>query len=182
MKVKEIIIAAAKLLGLEQEAAAYFNGGGADNEDMQLLLDCFNEIENELALDYFPLVTEEKKSSVSGQFGYSDFNNVVSRVLRVTDEYGNAIPFKLYARYMTTQPGGVVIVYTYSPKSKGFYDDSDFVTGVSERLFAYGIAAAYTMVKGLYEECAIWDKKYKDAIAYAGRTMRSKQIKGRVWV
>lgn len=182
MKVKYTIVAAAKLLGIEQEIVAYFNGQSSACENADVLLDCFNEIENELALDYFPLIAEESKSSDNGQFGYSDFENSVVRVLRVTDERGEEIPFKLYARYMTTQPGKVVVTYTYSPKVKSITGESDFLMGVSERLFAYGIAAAYATVKGLYEESAVWDKKYKDAIAYAGRAMRSKRLKGRVWV
>ena len=182
MKVKDIIIAAAKLLGIEQEVLAYCNGESTECENAEVLLDCFNEVENELALDYFPLVAEEVKTSGNGQFGYSAFENSVVRVLKVADERGELIPFKVYARYMATQPGKVVVTYTYSPKVKGLEEESEQALGVSERLFSYGVAAAFATVKGLYEEGAVWDKKYKDAIACAGRAIRSKRLRGRVWV
>jgi hypothetical protein len=182
MKVKEIMIAAAKLLGIEQEITAYCNGQSEACEDAEILLDCFQEIESEIALDYLPLIVEEEKSSVNGQYGYSTFENQVVRIIRVSDEWGNSLPFKLYARYMTTQPGKIKVTYTYSPKKKGLTDSSDFTIGVSERVFAYGIAAAYSIVKGLYEEGEVWDKKYKNSLSAAVREMRSKTMKGRVWV
>lgn len=182
MKVKEIILAAAKLLGMEQEILAYSNGEGLESENADMLLDCFNRVENELALDYFPLVAEEEKTSENGQYGYSAFENNVVRVLRVMDEWGQSIAFKLYARYLTTQQGKVKIAYTYSPKIKAWTDDAEQALGVSQRLFAYGVAAEFSLLKGLYEEGAVWEKKYKDAIAYAGRAMRVKRMKGRVWV
>lgn len=40
----------------------------------------------------------------------------------------------------------------------------------SPRLFAYGIAAEYCLACGLFEEAAVWDKKYKDALTAAYRS------------
>ena len=48
MKIKEIMIAAAKLLGIEQEITAYCNGESEICENAQILLDCFQEIEREM--------------------------------------------------------------------------------------------------------------------------------------
>lgn len=182
MKVKDIMVAAAKLLGIEQEIASYCNGESLECESAVTLLDCVYEVENEVALDYMPLVAKEQKRSDDGQYGYSAFDNQVARILCVTDEWGNSAPFTLYACYMTTQPGKVVITYTYSPKKKGMEEECEVAVGASERLLTYGVAAAYALLKGLYEEASVWDKKYKDAIAAAMRQAHAKRIKGRTWV
>ena len=182
MKVKDIIIAAATAIGVENEVLTYLNGGTTDSKNVDVLLECFNRVENELALDYLPLIVEEEMTSVSGCIAYSDFAKSVVRVLKVEDEGGNSVPFRLYASYLKTQPGKLKVVYTYTPEEKKLAEATDFTLFVSERLFVYGIAHEYCLAAGLYEEARIWDKKYKDAVAVTQRESGGKRIKGRVWV
>ena len=103
------------------------------------------------------------------------------RIIRVTDEYGNSVPFKLFPQYLRTQPGRVNVSYTYTPREKNAEEESDFVLSVSPRLFAYGIASEYSLAAGLFEEAAVWDKKYKDALAAAYRSKPSRIIRSRRW-
>ncbi len=182
MKVKDIVLAAAKAIGAEKEVELYLSGGATQSKCVDVLLECFNRVENELALDYLPLIVEEKMSSVSGCIAYNDFGRSVVRVIKVEDEWGNSLPFRLYANYLKTEAGKVNVSYTYTPEEKQIEEETDFTLFVSERLFVYGIAHEYCLASGLYEDAAIWDKKYKDAVAAAQRESGGKRIKGRVWV
>lgn len=182
MKVKDIILTAANELGIGTEMAAYYSGSAtAGEEDAHLLLHCFNLVENELALDYLPLYAEDTLETTSGQLYYSLLKNTPVRILSVENEQGKSIRFDLYTEHLKTEPGTVKVRYTYTPKKKMISDSSDFTLLASERLIAYGIAAEYTLAMGRFEESAIWDKKYKEAINAAYALRPTKKMRSRRW-
>ncbi len=183
MKVKECILSAATQLGIGDDIEEYFSGASTLGEaDALCLLRCFNLVENELALDYLPLFCEDTLESGTGAVFFSELSQAAVRIVKVMDERGEELPFTLFPEYLKTQAGKLVIRYTYTPKEKGFEDESSFVLYASVRLFAYGIAAEYALANGLFEEAAVWDKKYKDAIAAAYRSRKAKKIQSRRWV
>ena len=182
MTVKEVLLTAAFELGMADEVQAYLDGSSEAGEaDTENLLRCFNLVENELALDYLPLYREEDISTETGVVFFSDLSRAAVRVVRVTDAWGNETSFKLYPEYLKTQPGNLKVGYTYTPKEKTLDGESDFTRFVSPRLFAYGIAAEYSLASGMFEEAAVWDKKYKEAIAAAYRAKPKGNIKARRW-
>ena len=182
MKVKEIILTAANELGMGAEIAAYFNGAAPEyQEQANLFLQCFNLVENELALDYLPLYAEDEIETTTGTVKYTILRNDAVRILCVENEWGESIKFDLFADYLKTQPGLVKIRYTYTPQKKTISEDSDFTLLASERLLAYGIAAEYTLATGRFEESAVWDKKYKAAINAAYELRPAKKIRSRRW-
>ncbi len=182
MTVKETILLAAGELGVEERVRDYLDGKGETGKrETEVLLRCFNLVENEVALDYLPLYCEDEVDSETGFIAYSELTRPAVRVLGVADMWGNSAPFKLFPQYLKTQPGRVKIVYTYTPAEKTAEENSDFVLQASPRLFAYGIAAEYCLAAGLYEEAAVWDKKYKDALTAAYRNRTSKVMRSRRW-
>ena len=183
MKVKDIVLLAATQLGIADEVQAYLDGEEENGErNAALLLTCFNVVENELALDYLPLYAEEKINTETGKIVYSDLVHSAVRIVKVTDEKGESIPYKLYAEYLQTQAGKVTVRYTYTPESKETDGESDFASPVSERLLAYGIAAEYSLSMGLLSEAAVWDKKYKESIEAIRSLQSGKRMKSRRWV
>ena len=183
MTVKEIIIAAAAELGFGDEVRAYIDGTADEGKTKtENLLRCFNLVENEVALDYLPLYAEEELETETGAVEYETLERPVVQVLAVEDEWGNSVKFKLFPKYLKTQAGKIKLRYTYMPAEKGLDEDSDFTLQASVRLFSYGVAAEYALANGLFEEAAVWDKKYKDAIAAAYRLRSAKKIRSRRWV
>ena len=177
MTVKEVIITAASLLELEEKVSAFIGGDetvGA--EETAALLKCFNLVENEVALDYFPLIAEETVRTDTGRVAYKDLSKAAVRILGVKDESGSSVA------YLTAQPGVLTIGYTYTPEKKTLDGESDFQLIVSERLLAYGVAAEYCFSTGYYEEGEAWSKKYKDALAAAYRSSPAKSLRSRRWV
>ena len=184
MLVKECMELAAVKLGLEDTLQTYFEklGTEEDNKKAELLLTCFNIVENELALDYFPLLAEDTLVSSGGVIEFSALIKPAVRITKVTDEWGNSVPFQLFPSYLKTQPGKVCVTYTYAPEKKTSSGASDFSSSISARLIAYGMAAEYTMATGLFEDAAVWDKKYKESIRAAYRLQKCERIRSRRWV
>ena len=182
MTVKEILLAAATELNVLDEVEGYLSGTSTEGEaQANALLRCFNLVENEVALDYLPLLAEDEMETETGTIYYAKLSREAARVVGVWDEWGNAVPFTLFPDYLKTQPNKVRVRYTYLPREKTFKDKSDFTLQASVRLFAYGVAAEYALASGLFEEAAVWDQKYKDAIKAAYCAKPSRRLRSRRW-
>ena len=184
VSVKAVVRATAQMLGIADEVEAYLN-----NEETQegkrcteLLLKCFNHVENELALDYLPLLAEDEVVASTGIVKYAELVYPAVRVFCVEDGEGNSLKYKLFPDCLETHPGKVKVVYSYSPTEKSLDMESDYQTAASERLFLYGMAAEYCLAEGELESAGIWDKKYKEAIAAAYRLRPVKRLRSRRWV
>ena len=180
MTVKEILRASAQALGLEN-AVAYIDGKSQDSTETDTLLHCFNLVENELALDYLPLYAETLLQTLTGIVKYELLPYAAVRVLSVRNFEDEAVEYKLFPAHIKTQPGNIKIAYTYAPSEKTLKDESDFFLQASVRLFVYGIAAECTLAEGQFEESAVWDKKYKDAITAAYHAQPCKVLRSRRW-
>ena len=184
MTVKEVVIFAAAQLGCREEVENYITGKTATDgkEKTMLLVQCFNIVENELALDYLPLHAEEELLTGTGKINFSTLKNSVVRITGVTDSEGNALKFQLFPDYLSTSAGKVKISYTYTPKTKKISDSSDYNLYLSPRLMGYGVAAECAMIEGLVEDAAFLDKKYRRALESLYRSTTGKRINSRRWV
>ena len=183
MTVKEIIIAAATELGIADEVRAFIEGEAETGKaKTDTLVRCFNLVENEVARDYLPLYAEEVLETETGAVYYEELEKSAVRILGIEDEWGNSLAYKLFPEYLKTQSGKICVRYTYTPTEKDIDGESDFTLYASLRLFAYGVAAEYALATGAFEEAAVWDKKYKDAIHAAYKLRSVKKIQSRRWV
>ena len=182
MTVKEAILAAAIELGIDSEVERYMLGSDDEGkEKVELLLKCFQIVENELALDYIPLKAEDEIYSVTGNIAFDVLSRSAVRIIGITDSSGNDTTFKLYADHLITQTGKVKITYTYTPEKKTLDEESDFKLDVSPRLMGYGIAVEYALICGMFEEAAVWDRKYKEAIEAVYKARPAKRMSSRRW-
>lgn len=141
MKVKEVISKCEELLAVHYT-----------KED---LLQCFNLVENELALDYLPLYATHKCDSPVVY--YSDFEYQPVRIIDCNCK------FKIYPEFLKGKENVTEIKYSYIPYAKDLYDDSSYDEQYLECL-AYGTVAEYLCSQGFFEESWVWDKKYKNMI------------------
>lgn len=183
MKVKDCMLLAAELLGIRAEVDANLSGSTSIGvTETEKLLHCFNLVENELALDYLPLLAEDELETDTGAVLFSEFAHSPVRIVKVLDGNGETLDFTLFPEFLKTAAGKIKVRYTYAPKTKEVDGESDFTLGVSERLIALGMVSEYSISVGLYEEASVWEKKYKDAIAAAYKTKGAKRIQSRRWV
>jgi hypothetical protein len=182
MTVLECVLAAASEIGIGEEVLRYTQGEAGGEKMVSNLVRCFNLVENQLALDYLPLFAEDEFYSETGVIDFSSLTKSPIRIVKVRDAVGQDLKFTLFPAYLKPEVGKVIVRYSYAPKEKTLQDSSDFLLYASVRLFAYGMAAEYFTASGLYEEAAVWNVKYKDAIKAAYQQSPNRKIKTRRWI
>ena len=183
MKVKDIVLTAAGLLGIAQEVRGYIDGeGNGGKANTESLLQAFNLIEGELALDYLPLLAEEIVAVEDGSVAYKKLSKTLARIIAVRDESGKDVRFTLLPTQLRVDEKRVKVEYAYLPESKDLDGETDYESRASVGLIAYGVAAAYCAARGLYAEAEFWDKKYKACLARICGKSRGGRIRGRTWV
>lgn len=143
MKVKEVIDKCEELLEVESTK--------------ECLLDCFNLVENELALDYLPLYATHYCNS--NMVNYTEFEYNPIRIV------GCNCKFRIYPTYIEARDTITSIQYAYTPNKKELYDDCSYNNEFLQCL-AYGTVAEYLLSQGFYEEAAVWNEKYKREINF----------------
>ena len=184
ISIKDVVLLAAEFVGVKEKVDNYLSGV-MDDEHQRLidgLVCCYNVVENELAVDYLPLVKEEQMTAKDGKIAYADLSQKAAYIIGVFDERGNAVVHKRMAAWIAVDAGKYVVRYAALPAAKSFSDDSEYSVGVSERMLAYGVAAEYCLHKGLSAESAAWEKKYKKAVAETFRAKEVKTIRAGYWV
>lgn len=180
MKVNEVVSLAAELVGVGDVLEL---AGSEEGKKMQeKLMNCFHIVENEVAMDFLPLVAEDEVESSTGVISFSALTKKAVRVLKVLDESGEAVRFEIFPQYVKTMPGKLTVRYAYAPEKKTFTSDAEVHGSASVRLLAYGVAAAYCLQEGLYAEAAVWEKKYKCAVIAAYKATPAKVMRSRRWV
>ena len=184
MSVKNIVLLAAELVGVKEAVQEYLDGGNSAQGQRAVdgLLGCYLHVETELAMDYFPVLCEERVTAENGEIRYESLGRRVARVLALLDKDGNEPTKKIIPASLCVKSGTYTLRYAALPREKAIGDEAECGVGVSEQLMAYGIAAEYCLLKGLYEEHAAWEKKYKHAVASTYRLRGGKRMKAREWV
>ncbi len=181
--VRNTLLTAAKLLGVDEEVALYLSGEDteAGEQATKLLLTAYRNVENELALDYLPLTAEDEVITATGVIEYERLAHSAVRVFSVEDEWGKPLKYELFPDRLQTAAGRVRVFYAYAPRAKELADDSEYQTAASERLLAYGVAAEYSLAMGELTAASAWDKKYKEGVQAAYRLHPCKKIRSRRW-
>ena len=183
MLVREVIMQAAQVLGIEKGILSYLDGDDEIYEkDLKQLLGCFHGVECSLALNYLPLYAEDTLHTTTGRIEYESLRYSPVLIISVTDEQGNPVPYTLYPTYIKLKAGTWKVTYTYTPMEKGVGEECDFTLLVSDRMLVYGVLAEYCLAEGRYEDAAEWDKKYKAEIESIFRKRTCQRISSRRWV
>jgi len=185
-KIKEIVTLAAfylqeeEILGLPQMQDD-FQGVPTDDEALDKLLRCVNLVRSEIASDYYPLLTSENINCIDGRVDPVSLQKRIIDVKRITQN-GKAVQFKVYPDTVKTAAGEVEIEYSYLPEDEGLDGDAGFSDKIAARVIAYGAAAEYCLITGLFEEAVIWEKRFKDSLFVSQRKKSEIRVKPRKWL
>ncbi|MDE6059574.1 MAG: hypothetical protein K2G44_06020 [Clostridia bacterium] len=196
MKVKEVLMLAAENLGRQDLSDALAREGEEEGEEqteeqldgypdeIKSLVRCFNLVESEVALDYFPLKKEETFVPMGRIVPYTQFSSSPVDVLKVTDERGGGVEFEVRTAhlYLPEARGKVNITYSYAPAPKTLLDDSEFSGKVSPRLMSFGVAAEFCLSASRFSEAAVWERRFLDALKAAKLIRRKLSMRARRWV
>ena len=172
--VREVITLAAKELGREDLCRALASPQSGTNSEVATLVHCFNMVENEIALDYFPLKVTQTFTVKNGAVSYEKFEQAPVYLYSVRSEKGEDLSYELRADKvaLSAPTATVVITYSYLPETKQLSGVSEFEVKISPRLMAYGVACEYCLTLGKFQEAALWESKYKDALRAANLLRR----------
>lgn len=155
--VKEIIEKSAELLGVE-----------LTDKNIEYWLNAYNNVENELAMDYFSLRTVDKVLIKENKVKYGNLQRQAWRIMGVHDCDNHELKYKLYPTYMafTKKDNGkqCFVQYCYVPQEKTIDGISEFDKGMFEDVFKYGVCSEYCIIQGDYETASFFNEKYKNAI------------------
>ncbi|MBR7186175.1 MAG: hypothetical protein IKD43_01635 [Clostridia bacterium] len=183
--VKEVVSLAASLVG-RGDLAAEADGGSTEqtSEELLLLVRCYNLVESEVALDYFPLKKREKFIPEAGAVLYERFTEAPVNIVKVTDADGHGIAFEMYPARIELHGyrSEVAITYSFAPQTKALGQDSAFSGKISPRLLAFGVAAEFLLACGRFAEASTFEKKYREALAAAGTARKELKLRARRWV
>ncbi len=186
MTVKSVLSLSAANMGREDLVAAVCDCGGTPEGELKSLLRCYNLVENEIALDYFPLKVEETLERSGSVLPYTRFSKAPVEVLSVFDESGLSLKFEVRPSRLLLQErsegASLKVVYTYAPTEKLFTDDCEIADNVSARLLSFGVVMEYMLTNGQYAEAATWEKKYREALRAASARRRPIFIRSRRWI
>lgn len=183
MTVKEVIALAAENLGREDLSAAVASAEGEPEGELKSLLRCYNLIENEVALDYFPLKREESFSPKNGRIDFSELSAVPVDFYCVQDESGADVRFVLHPAYLSLPEGTgkVTVKYACAPAPKKLDGESEFSGKITARLLACGVACEFCLTCARYAEAALWEKRFRDALRAAEIIRRRLKVRARRW-
>ena len=165
---KEIVIAAANLLD-KADVAAYLEGGTETSaqtaREAEIIARCVNLTIAQTAAEYAPFMDEKTVETENGVISYETFGTNVTEILSAEDTAGNRLKIRYGAGYIRTTPGTVKVKYSYLPEKFAGTDEVNFTDRrVSEGLIAYGAAAEYCLVAGLFDEAIVWNERYTDTV------------------
>ncbi len=175
MKIKDCMQLAAETLNLDATLT-----GKSDID--KLLLRCANNCLDEITSEYIPLKSEKKVKTTGRRISYSELGSAVYDVLWVKKE-GVKVEFELMPSYISVASDGEYEVMFYTrPATMTISSDVPVSLHLTPRVISYGIAAEYLLISGFYEEAAMYDKRFKDAIIRLAQGDTAKKVKRRRWL
>lgn len=180
MTVREILLLAASMLDMEDVRLSLESAGEADGEGAALL-NAFHLVENEIALDYFPLKKKEHLPFEDGKLLFTRFSRLPVNIHSVKCN-GQKVRFAIFPAYLQADCAEADILYSYAPERKTLTDECELGGNISARLVALGVASEYCLTKGMFEAAKMWALRYRDALRAAGILRRPLSVRSRRWV
>lgn len=184
ISVREVLAMAAENLGREDLVRAVYDCGGEPSGEVESLLNCFELVENEAAIDYFPLKTRECVKTEGGAIELSALSHPPVEILKVFRGH-LSLPFEVLPKRILvfgSRGEEVIVEYLYRPRKKRICDDSELSLRVSPRLLSFGVACEYLLKNGQFSEAAVFEKRYFDAMRAAKIAKRPLFLRSRRWV
>ena len=183
MTVSDIITMAAKMVFDNSTVGKIERGeelSEDEESDVNRLIDAYNMVLNEIAIEYYPIFFTDEKTGQTIDFAELTYQPLI--VEKVTDKKGRAVQFKVLPTAVEMLKYDTYLIrYAYVPPKRSEQDEFEYQgSKISARVFAYGVAAEFCLVMGRYNEAVNWDGKFRKSLG-STLTRGAKKIKGRVW-
>lgn len=140
-----------------------------ESEKVARMVKCFNLINQEIASDYLPFLTEETVNVTNGILNFSTLSKSVINIYQVKDCFGGSLEFKNFPNYIEITGNAKKVIYSYLPEDVELNSNVTFFRGLSARIYAYGVTSEYLLLEGFGDDAEVWDEKFKDALFMLSR-------------
>ena len=183
MKVKELFLTVCLLLGNETLAKRIETiEAESDDPEVKKLIAALNLITEELSEWTVNPEFSEELTSNNGKFFYSSFSFPLYKLKKVEFE-GRSISFKAYPDRLETSTDKITVTYSYLfPKITSLSDEAKICSLLGERTVAYGVAAEYQLIAGLFGEAVTLRNRFEDGVSSYILSRRSPKIPKRSWL
>ncbi len=185
MKVKEIICLVCDFVGekelqkkLSTESPTFSE---REQEKIDIMLRCFNLVNQEIASEYIPFLTNENISVKNSILNFSSLSKNLINVYSVKNRYGVNLKFKLFSNYIEIVGNASSITYSYLPDVLNIDDEVEKVRGLTGRIYAYGVASEYLLIDGISEDAEIWEERFKQSLFVIGSKKGEHLLPKRGW-
>lgn len=139
-----------------------------EQEKVDKMVRCFNLVNQEIAADFLPFLTEEEVEERS-LIEFSSLKKKIVNVYEVKNRFGMNLRYKLYPTHLQIAGKAKWIVYSFLPEELALDDEVEMLCGLSARVYAYGIASEYLLTEGISDDADIWETRYKQSLFMLSR-------------
>ncbi len=166
MKIVDILIDSASLLGLYEEVAIISSTEPENeaeilekNKNIHSLFNLIKFSIRELCTNYVPMVSDVRIKTENKTFALSSIENYI-RVQNIT-ENGNMIKFKIISRNIIfDHDGEYVVSYETYPTISSVFEDIDFLDNFSPDVMVMGLCSYFSLAHGRFDEFQEFHEKY----------------------
>lgn len=183
MTVKEILKLVCEYVG-ERDILSKLDDAEAtftdyEQEKLDVMLKCFNLVNQEIATDYIPLLLKEEVSEEKILF--SSLSKTLVNVYEVKNRFGMNLKFKLYPDYVEVEGKPKTIIYSFLPENLTLEDNVDCNPRINARVYAYGIASEFLLIYGISENAEIWEERFKTSLFILNKKNNPSVLPKRRW-
>lgn len=183
MLVKDIISLACDFTEHEEIATKIKNEQTLTEEETlveESLVNCLNLVRDEIALSAVPLVMSKEVKTEDFKIEYSSLTGKVLDIVNVTDTKGRSVKYKKFDNYLLAFASNVIVTYKAQPEKLTY--QSEFVSVLPERVYAYGVAREFYFLRSLFDDADIWQARFEDALNLLLGNKREIRLPRRRWI
>lgn len=190
MNQKQIMLLVAKWLNLSEILQLTEFGGTVDSHSdvsqTQLadLSSCVNLVVEEIACDYFPLLTEERVTASDEKIYYQDLSKPILKVFSLKNSHLN-VPYQSFPNYIKTDYSGLFeLTYSFAPTAPNSISQPLEIVGapLTPRIVAYGVAREYCIYKCLYDQADYYNARFTSSLENIMLKKSSMKLPKRRWI
>lgn len=182
MKVEDIIKLVCEFVGekeLRKKIESDIDLSEKEQEKLDQMTRCFNLVNQEIASDFLPFLVKEE---VSGSIiNFETLKKRAVQIYEVRNRFGMSLKFKVFRNFVEVDGNAKTVVYSFLPDKLLLNDEVECAYGLSERVYAYGVASEYLLIVGVSDDAEIWENRYKESLFMLSRKKGEHVLPKRSW-
>ena len=185
MTVRDILKLVCEFVGERDIAQKIENSQELQEREQQkidLMLNCFNLVNQEIASEYLPFLQKEEIDVKDGVLNFATLKNKVINVYEIKNRFGLNLRFRNYPNFVEVFGRGRWVVYSFLPEDKTLDEEVEMFCGLTGRVYAYGVASEYLLIDGVSDDAEIWEERFKESLFVLSRKRGEHKLPARSWV